>query len=293
MFIDSDIPRRRLRQSIDDLLKADSELDAFCMDYFPHIEKMFSNGMDRIAKVNLLIKSVDKSELIRSLEALHKERGALVAGSPTREKPTLSISPARSNLDGRTAVTRNPNSGSGFFHRHMRLVFSGGLGVVSLAIGSFMFLKVPACVIQGEKEFPVDVGHGQINELDPAGPDMPLIESKMIKKRPDIKSSRSSINSERLAISCTILTSIPARIFQDIQTCLPKEITPDSACSKHRRDFSFLLRRIGLNYYVAGVSPGIFPTSISECMKPVLSANEGSQGAQSLPLDISVRCSCE
>ena len=47
--------RAKLRHLLNDTLKVDSSLDAFCLDYFPHVHRQFSGGMDRNAKLNLLL----------------------------------------------------------------------------------------------------------------------------------------------------------------------------------------------------------------------------------------------
>lgn len=47
--------RAKLRAVLNDLFKIDSQLDAFCMDYFPSAYKLFSAGMDKTAKMNLLL----------------------------------------------------------------------------------------------------------------------------------------------------------------------------------------------------------------------------------------------
>lgn len=47
--------RAELRHLLNRALKSDSSLDAFCLDYFPQVHCQFSGGMDRNAKLNLLL----------------------------------------------------------------------------------------------------------------------------------------------------------------------------------------------------------------------------------------------
>mgnify|MGYP000671020159 CR=1 FL=1 len=53
--------RASLRIVLDNLLKTDSDFDAFCLDYFPQVKNRLTNGMDRVAKMNLLIDKTDQS----------------------------------------------------------------------------------------------------------------------------------------------------------------------------------------------------------------------------------------
>lgn len=59
--------RPYIRRLIDALLELDAELDAFCIDYFPQIYKNFSNGMQRLQKVNALIISGDLEDIVNNL----------------------------------------------------------------------------------------------------------------------------------------------------------------------------------------------------------------------------------
>lgn len=58
----------RLRDKIDSHLKTDADLDAFCIDHFPHIHQRFSSGMERTQKVNLLLQLASENEIARFLE---------------------------------------------------------------------------------------------------------------------------------------------------------------------------------------------------------------------------------
>lgn len=59
-----------LRPLIMATLKTDSDLNAFCLDYFPKVYDRFTNGMDRIEKVSLLIRNVPSAELHERLQLL-------------------------------------------------------------------------------------------------------------------------------------------------------------------------------------------------------------------------------
>lgn len=52
-----------LRKLIAKKLATDSDLDAFCIDYFPHIKRRFSNGMDRRQKESYLLEGTNPDEL--------------------------------------------------------------------------------------------------------------------------------------------------------------------------------------------------------------------------------------
>jgi hypothetical protein len=50
---------REVRARIGEMLRTDSDLDAFCLDFFPEVYERFSNGMDRVMKVSLLLRLVE------------------------------------------------------------------------------------------------------------------------------------------------------------------------------------------------------------------------------------------
>lgn len=52
-----------LRKRIRERLKTDDDLDAFCLDYFPIIKKLFTNGMTRTAKETFIIELADPEAL--------------------------------------------------------------------------------------------------------------------------------------------------------------------------------------------------------------------------------------
>ena len=59
--------RARLRQTMLQVLPCDSELEAFCLDYFPSVQQRFSLGMDRQAKLNLVLRYVPCDALLAAL----------------------------------------------------------------------------------------------------------------------------------------------------------------------------------------------------------------------------------
>lgn len=62
------VTRSELRQLISRLLRTDSDQDAFVLDYFHHIYRLFTAGMNRTQKVNLLFESADTEEILQALE---------------------------------------------------------------------------------------------------------------------------------------------------------------------------------------------------------------------------------
>lgn len=56
-----------LRKLLQHVLRADSDLDAFCLDSFSEVSKRFSLGMDRTQKLNILLNHEDKLEILEAL----------------------------------------------------------------------------------------------------------------------------------------------------------------------------------------------------------------------------------
>lgn len=46
---------KALRQLLADLLRSDTDFEAFCLDHFPDVYQRFGNGMERLQKENLLL----------------------------------------------------------------------------------------------------------------------------------------------------------------------------------------------------------------------------------------------
>lgn len=59
-----------LRHTLERVIRTDSDLEALCIDYFPDVSRRFSGGMDRTAKINLLLTMKDPDEILQSLMSL-------------------------------------------------------------------------------------------------------------------------------------------------------------------------------------------------------------------------------
>lgn len=57
------LDRSQLRKLLRELLRTDAELHAFCQDSFPAVFELFSDGMNRLAKVNLLFEWARTEEI--------------------------------------------------------------------------------------------------------------------------------------------------------------------------------------------------------------------------------------
>lgn len=57
-----------VRQLLNQMFRLDSELDGFCIDRFLSTWRMFTNGMDRTAKTNILLIKNDCRNIIAALE---------------------------------------------------------------------------------------------------------------------------------------------------------------------------------------------------------------------------------
>ncbi len=68
--------RASLRRFVLALLRGDSDFDAFCLDYFPDIEKRFSDGMDSVRKMNFLLKHADEREILAHLQGRYPREAA-------------------------------------------------------------------------------------------------------------------------------------------------------------------------------------------------------------------------
>lgn len=78
----------QLRNRLNEVLRTDADLDAFCLDFFRKVHGRFTKGMDRLQKVNLLLELVSGSaEILASLEKYE----ARDSRSPTPTSPHVSI----------------------------------------------------------------------------------------------------------------------------------------------------------------------------------------------------------
>lgn len=64
---------RSLRKLLPEVLRIDSDFMAFCLDFFPATEAMFTGGMDSEQKRNLLLKREDPAQILRRLQQAHQE----------------------------------------------------------------------------------------------------------------------------------------------------------------------------------------------------------------------------
>ncbi len=60
----SPLDRNQVRRRLDDVLRTDSDLNAFCLDYFPEVHRRFTIGMERTEKVNLLLQLASEPDEI-------------------------------------------------------------------------------------------------------------------------------------------------------------------------------------------------------------------------------------
>lgn len=67
------ITRPKLRARLFHILRTDSDLDAFLVDYFPDVKRNLSSGMTRDAKVSLLFEAKDLDQITAALAAARPE----------------------------------------------------------------------------------------------------------------------------------------------------------------------------------------------------------------------------
>lgn len=89
------LPRRTLRQILNRALGTPSQLDAFLIDYFPDIFRQTSGGMDREAKLNLLLQEDSETHLT---SLVHREFPQQVADTLVQEK-LISVQQQSSSAD--------------------------------------------------------------------------------------------------------------------------------------------------------------------------------------------------
>lgn len=71
--------RAGVRRLLRSLIRTDEDLDALCLDYFPEVASRLARGMDRLAKVNLLIDLTPPSKIVAQLrERFSDDPSALV-----------------------------------------------------------------------------------------------------------------------------------------------------------------------------------------------------------------------
>lgn len=67
----ANLSRPHLRALLFDVLRTDSDLEAFLLDYFPDVKRRVSSGMIRDAKVNLLLEVEDLEQIYAMLTAAY------------------------------------------------------------------------------------------------------------------------------------------------------------------------------------------------------------------------------
>jgi hypothetical protein len=86
--------RATLRRVLEAVLRSDSDLDAFGLDYFPKVHQRWTNGMDRVHKLTILLEQVDVAGIQDALlAAFPREAGALL-GPPAPPSPSAPVPPA-------------------------------------------------------------------------------------------------------------------------------------------------------------------------------------------------------
>lgn len=76
-----------LRKFVENMLVTDSDLEAFCLDYFPDVKRKFSAGMDRVQKVNLLLSHGDARQIADCLQEMDPKRAARFASLLSEPAP--------------------------------------------------------------------------------------------------------------------------------------------------------------------------------------------------------------
>lgn len=82
------LTRASVRKLLAAKLKTDSDSEAFCLDYFPKTADLFSSGMDRKQKVNLLLQREELGEIYRQLIAHDSETTVSVSVTSAKTAPS-------------------------------------------------------------------------------------------------------------------------------------------------------------------------------------------------------------
>lgn len=90
-----ELTKAMARKFLDAILVTDSELDAFCIDFFPDVHRRFSNNMERVVKVNLLLELKESQEILKRLHLFQPKKFAkyqtelLTGHTPSPSIPNL------------------------------------------------------------------------------------------------------------------------------------------------------------------------------------------------------------
>lgn len=101
----SSLPASGLRKLLNDALRTESDLETFCLDYFPAVKQKMGSGMERVAKVTLLFECVDAEAIASALVDLYPKLGEKLAplrgdnpapasAAPAANPPTPAAAPA-------------------------------------------------------------------------------------------------------------------------------------------------------------------------------------------------------
>ncbi len=71
------LTRPLVRRLLQQLLPSIGAFDAFCLDYFPTVKGLFSSGMDRIERTNLLLENADCQQIHRRLQEHMNDQSGL------------------------------------------------------------------------------------------------------------------------------------------------------------------------------------------------------------------------
>jgi hypothetical protein len=80
-----ELTRAEVRRRLHEVLRDDSELDAFVLDHFDGVRRKFTNGMDRTAKISVLLATVSPREIMMGLHR-HGPVQAVPSSKPDRDE---------------------------------------------------------------------------------------------------------------------------------------------------------------------------------------------------------------
>jgi hypothetical protein len=103
--------RPSVRKVLEIVLRTDSDLNAFCGDYFDEVYRRFSGGMDRISKVTLLLDCVPPVEIVEALRSGYtadmQRHESLLEWRPL---PGRAASPAAPSVGAEGALSTIPSA---------------------------------------------------------------------------------------------------------------------------------------------------------------------------------------
>lgn len=90
-MVSSILDRDRVRKLLGEVIRTDVDLDAFCLDFFPDVQRRFAGGMTRVAKVNLLLEVECELGLIVDKLRERFPENLIWAQQPPRPPPGATI----------------------------------------------------------------------------------------------------------------------------------------------------------------------------------------------------------